>query len=110
MIRKQVADVIKKGRDQGFLTQEDILEIFPDAENRIPELDDLYDRLLSESIDVFESVTPEETETDKSQPTQQLYSIPEFFRHLREIATNYKKKNNGVISETEIPGYNFLIK
>ena len=65
MLRKQVADIIKKGRDQGFLTQDDILEIFPDPEKRIAELDDLYDRLLSESIDVFESVTPEETEGDE---------------------------------------------
>ncbi len=60
MIRKQVAEIIKKARDQGFLTQEEILEIFPDAEIRINELDDLYDQLLSEGIDVFESVTSEE--------------------------------------------------
>ncbi len=60
MIRKQVAEIIKKARDQGFLTQEEILEIFPDAEVRINELDDLYDQLLSEGIDVFESVTSEE--------------------------------------------------
>jgi RNA polymerase primary sigma factor len=60
MIRKQVAEIIKKARDQGFLTQEEILEIFPDAEARINELDDLYDQLLSEGIDVFESVTSEE--------------------------------------------------
>lgn len=60
MIRKQVIDIIKKARDQGFLTQDEILEIFPDAENRINELDDLYDSLLSEGIDVFESVTSDE--------------------------------------------------
>jgi RNA polymerase primary sigma factor len=65
MIRKPVQDLIKKGRDQGFLTQEDILEVFPDAENRISELDDLYDKLLSENIDVFESVTPEEIDSDE---------------------------------------------
>ena len=41
------------------------MEVFPDAEGRVMELDDLYDRLLSESIDVFESVTPEEIETDE---------------------------------------------
>jgi len=64
MIRKPVQQLIKKGRDQGFLTLEDILEIFPDAEKRIAELDDLYDRLLGENIDVFESVTPDETESD----------------------------------------------
>jgi RNA polymerase primary sigma factor len=64
MIRKPVQQLIKKGRDQGFLTLEDILEIFPDAEKRIAELDDLYDKLLGENIDVFESVTPDETESD----------------------------------------------
>jgi len=65
MLRKPVQELIKKGRDQGFLTQEEILEVFPDAELRVLELDDLYDRLLSENIDVFESVTPEEIETDE---------------------------------------------
>ena len=62
MIRKQVVEIIKKAREQGFLTQEEILEIFPDAEDRIKELDDLYDSLLSEGIDVFESVTTEDGE------------------------------------------------
>ncbi len=62
MVRKQVAEIILKARDRGFLTQEEILEIFPDAENRINELDDLYDQLLSEGIDVFESVTSEDGE------------------------------------------------
>ena len=65
MLRKPVTELIKRGRDQGFLTQEEILEVFPDAEGRVMELDDLYDRLLSENIDVFESVTPEEIETDE---------------------------------------------
>lgn len=63
MIRKQIIEIIKKSRDQGFLTQEDILEVFPDAENRINELDDLYDQLLSEGVDVFESVTLDESDT-----------------------------------------------
>jgi RNA polymerase primary sigma factor len=65
MLRKPIQELIKRGRDQGFLTQEEILEVFPDAELRVMELDDLYDRLLSENIDVFESVTPEEIETDE---------------------------------------------
>ncbi len=65
MIRKPVQELIKKGRDQGFLTQDDILEIFSDAETRIDELDDFYDKLLAEGVDVFESVTPDEIETDE---------------------------------------------
>jgi RNA polymerase primary sigma factor len=58
--RKPVKELIKRGRDQGFLTQDEILEVFPDAENRIEELDDLYELLLAENIDVFESVSPDE--------------------------------------------------
>ncbi len=75
MIRKQVVEIIKKARDQGFLTQEEILEIFPDAEARINELDDLYDQLLSEGIDVFESVTSEEgdnVETSKEKLDKEI--------------------------------------
>ncbi|MEK7497402.1 MAG: RNA polymerase sigma factor RpoD [Patescibacteria group bacterium] len=65
MFRLQTKELLKKGRDQGFLTQDDILEIFPDAEKRLEELDNFYEILLSENIDVFESVTPEELESDK---------------------------------------------
>ena len=65
MIRKPVQELIKKGREQGFLTQEEILEVFPDAEVRVDELDDFYDKLISENIDVFESVSLEETESDE---------------------------------------------
>ena len=63
MIRKAVIKLIKKGREQGFVTQDDILEVFPDAEKRVEELDELYDKLLAESIDVFESVTPDEIDS-----------------------------------------------
>lgn len=62
MKKVAVVGLIKKGRDQGFLTQDDILEIFPSAEKRIAELDDLYDKLLAEGIDVFESVAVDELE------------------------------------------------
>jgi len=75
MIRKQVAEIIKKAREQGFLTQEEILEIFSDAEDRIKELDDLYDQLLSEGIDVFESVTSEDgafTDTSKEKLDKEI--------------------------------------
>ena len=65
MAKKEVVELIKKGRDQGFLTQDDILEVFPNAEQALGELDDLYDKLLAESIDVFESVEAEEMDSDE---------------------------------------------
>ncbi len=62
MLRIVTQELIKKAKDQGFITQDEILEAFPDAEKRIEELDALYAQLLEEGIDVFESVTKEEGE------------------------------------------------
>ena len=65
MTKKASVELIKKGRDQGFLTQDDILDVFPHAEDNLPELDELYDKLLAEGIDVFESVESEDVDTDE---------------------------------------------
>ncbi|HWA52326.1 MAG TPA: RNA polymerase sigma factor RpoD [Patescibacteria group bacterium] len=66
MLRKTTLDLIKKAKDQGFITQDEILESFPDAEKHLDELDNLYALLLEEGIDVFESVAPEEGEEEES--------------------------------------------
>lgn len=63
--KKDIVQLIKKGREQGFITQDEILDIFPDAEDHLEPLDDLYDKLLAEGIDVFESVESEETDSDE---------------------------------------------
>ncbi len=59
-LRPIVKKLVEKGTKQGFITQEEILEIFPDAEKRLTELDELYSRLLVVGVDVFEAVTEEE--------------------------------------------------
>lgn len=64
MQRKIVTDLIKSGKEQGFLTQDEILEAFPDAEKRLPELDDFYEKLLSEGVDVFETVSSDDDDDD----------------------------------------------
>ncbi|TSC90256.1 MAG: RNA polymerase primary sigma factor [Microgenomates group bacterium Gr01-1014_5] len=56
-LRKSTLDLLNKGKSQGFLTQDEILEVFPNAEDRIGELDELYFQLIGEGVDVFESVT-----------------------------------------------------
>lgn len=67
MLRKITVDLIQRAKDQGFITQDEILESFPDAEKRVDELDDLYAQLLDLGIDVFESVTAEEGEVGQVQ-------------------------------------------
>ena len=54
-----------KGKHQGFLTLDEILEVYPDAENKIPELDKLFAKLLDIGVDVFETLTEEDMEADE---------------------------------------------
>ncbi|RLC29502.1 RNA polymerase subunit sigma, partial [Candidatus Woesebacteria bacterium] len=65
--RKIIEKLIRRGKNQGFLTQEEILEAFPDAEKRIDELDNLYEQLLVKNVDVFESVSTEEIISDEKE-------------------------------------------
>jgi RNA polymerase primary sigma factor len=69
MFRKPTQELLKRAREQGFLTQEEILDVFPDAEKRLEELDHLYEELLAEGIDVFESVASEEGEETRESAT-----------------------------------------
>ncbi len=58
-------NLVQKAKKEGFLTQEEILKYFPDAENRIEELDLLYNKLAKIGADVFENVTEEDLREDE---------------------------------------------
>ncbi|TSC53357.1 MAG: RNA polymerase primary sigma factor, partial [Microgenomates group bacterium LiPW_16] len=55
-----VKDLLALGKDQGFITQDDILSVFPEAEKHIPEIEELFDKLNRAGIDVFETISEEE--------------------------------------------------
>ena len=61
--------LLKLGKERGFVTQEEILQVFPKPEETIEELDQFYIKLLSEGIDVFET-TAEELEADTKTATE----------------------------------------
>lgn len=46
--------LIQKGRDRGFVTYDEILKEFPQIENDIIFLDELYSKLVSANVDVLE--------------------------------------------------------
>ncbi len=58
--------LIKKGRSSGFITQEEVLAVFPKAEDHLLELDEFYDRLISTGVDIFETTIGEMEEAAKS--------------------------------------------
>jgi len=74
-------DLIKKGKKQGFITQEEILKYFPDAEERLNELDDFYDSLFKINIDVFETITEEEIAEDER-------ATKELEKELKKLSVN----------------------
>jgi RNA polymerase primary sigma factor len=81
--KNTLTDLIKKGKKQGFLTQEEILNQFPRAEEEIKKLDDFYDRLFEMNIDVFETITEEEIAEDER-------AIKELEKELKKLSTSKK--------------------
>lgn len=57
---KTIKQLIKEGKENGFITQDDILTIFPKPEEHIEKLDELYAQLIKAGIDVFETLSDEE--------------------------------------------------
>jgi len=50
-----VGKLLRKAKKQGFIIQEEVLRLFPDAEWRVDELDELYGKLEKINVDVFET-------------------------------------------------------
>ena len=67
--KKKVRELVLRGISQGYVTQDDILALFVDAEEHLAELDDLYDELLQKDIDVFESTAESPQEYDERAST-----------------------------------------
>ncbi|KKR33477.1 MAG: RNA polymerase sigma factor [Candidatus Gottesmanbacteria bacterium GW2011_GWC2_39_8] len=58
--QKSAKELIKEGKENGFITQDEILQVFPKPENNIGELDEFYTSLIKSGIDVFETTSDEE--------------------------------------------------
>ncbi len=64
LLSSSAKDLLARGKDEGFLTQDDVLAVFPDAENRLEELDEFYSRAQRDGIDIFEAIDLEEAEEE----------------------------------------------
>jgi len=70
-INAAIKALIKQGKKNGFVTQEDILMLFPKPEQHLTEVDDFYAQLIKAGIDVFETVS-EEDEKDAKKTVSEL--------------------------------------
>jgi len=64
-----LTEIVSGAKKRGYITQDEILGIFPHPEEHIAELDLLYDKLIRSDIDVFESVA---AETEDEKPIEDL--------------------------------------
>jgi RNA polymerase primary sigma factor len=64
---RSVELLLKQGKQNGFVTQDDISKLFPEPEKHIQELDSLYEELVKNEIDIFETTSSNEDEkTEKA--------------------------------------------
>ncbi len=85
--------LFEKGKHQGFLTLDDIMEVFPDAENKLEELDDLYYKLIDAGVDIFETTSDEGVVVDDK-------SAAEIEKELESIT-----KSEGVVTTDPVRMY-----
>jgi RNA polymerase primary sigma factor len=74
--------LLKLGKERGFVTQEEILQVFPNPENDVETVDDFYLKLIESSVDVFET-TSEDVE-DETKSTTDLERELEVLAALEE--------------------------
>ena len=53
---KTVAQLMRVGKSNGFVTQDDIFNLFPEPEKHIDKLDDLYEKLIKLKVDIVENL------------------------------------------------------
>jgi RNA polymerase primary sigma factor len=66
---KAINFLIKKGKQQGFLTQEDLLDVFPTIEDNVKLLDKIFEKLQENEIEVLEQEENQKTDASKEELT-----------------------------------------
>ena len=84
---KKKAELIKKGKEMGFVTHDGILKAFPMIEDDIPILEELYEQFESAGIDILESGGMLQPDSDINFPKTPTYtrSYDSIQIYLKEI-------------------------
>lgn len=79
---KSIKYLVKKGKERGFLTQEDLLDVFPTIEEDIELLDEIFEKLQENEIEVLEP------EDDIETNAKEELTLEGKIRILKSIQTN----------------------
>ncbi|MEI6022776.1 MAG: sigma-70 family RNA polymerase sigma factor [bacterium] len=80
-------ELITKGKKRGFVTYDEILKLFPDIENNIFFLDELYEKLSTAGVDVLEggNLLDMDHTTDLAKYTKDAHSFSSVQMYLKDI-------------------------
>lgn len=89
-IAKSEKELFAKGKSQGFVTQDEIMAIFPDVEESVEQLDEIYATLAEKHIDVIDSREKMIWGTDDKADEKEMPEVSDFAddsvrMYLREI-------------------------
>jgi len=65
-LKLQIRKLVKKGKDNGYVTQDEIFKVFDKPEDHIKDLDQLYAKLIDLGVDVFDTIEKTEGSEEKS--------------------------------------------
>ena len=86
MLMIKMNEIVAKGKKRGFITYDEILKQFPDIEDNILFLDELYEKLSVAGIDVLESGNLLDLEeTDVKKISQDMPGYDSIQMYLKEI-------------------------
>ena len=86
-VQEGMDQLIKKGKQRGFVTYAEILQFFPEIENDVKGLDDLYEQLEKNGIivkEVTEFLTPKETAEETT--GAKIDPVQMYLREIGQVA------------------------
>ena len=83
----KAAELLVKGKKRGFITYDEILKMFPDIENNISFLDDIYEKFSVAGIDVLEggNLLDVDNTEDLSKYVKDSHSFSSVQMYLKDI-------------------------
>jgi RNA polymerase primary sigma factor len=80
-------ELISKGKKRGFITYDEILKMFPDIENNIMFLDELYEKFATAGIDVLEggNLLDIDNQEDLTKYVKESHSFSSVQMYLKDI-------------------------
>jgi RNA polymerase primary sigma factor len=74
-LQEAVKELTATAKGQGYVTQDEVLDVFVEPEEYLAAVDDFYDTIIQEGVDIFESTSVEDSDDEGSDLTRELEEL-----------------------------------